>query len=64
MPLVVHHLGTLRACETALVLVVAFGPLMVIAGLVLRDRRRAAARDHAEDTGAERSGRVGGEPRG
>jgi len=35
---VLQHLGTLHTYETVLVLVVAFGPFLVIAALVLRER--------------------------
>ena len=44
-----QHLGSLHAYETVLVLVLAFGPFLVIAWLVLRERRRsggAAPRPH------------------
>jgi hypothetical protein len=37
------HLGQLHAYETLLVLLVAFGPFVVIALLAVRERRRAAA---------------------
>lgn len=39
-----HHLGSLHPYETVLVLVVAFGPFLVIVGLVVRERRRASRR--------------------
>jgi hypothetical protein len=41
VPALALHLGSLHAYETALVLLVAFGPFLVIVGLVVRDRRRA-----------------------
>ena len=37
------HLGQLHAYETLLVLLVAFGPFVVIALLAVRERRRAPA---------------------
>ena len=43
--LVLHHLGDLHPFETALVLLLAFGPFVVIVLLVARDRRRNAPVD-------------------
>lgn len=39
---VLWHLGQLHAAETWLVLLVAFGPFVVVALLVHRERRREA----------------------
>jgi hypothetical protein len=41
----VFHLGGLHPYETALVMLVAFGPFVVIVLLVRRDRRRSASVD-------------------
>jgi len=48
LPAVVEHLGTLHTYERWLVVVVAFGPFVVL-GLVLRSaRRRALAEEQAQ----------------
>jgi hypothetical protein len=52
---VLRHLGALNAYETALVLAVAFGPFLVIAGLVLRERRRGRDRHAAVSQESEPS---------
>ena len=44
LELVARHLGNLHPAETWLVLLLAFGPFVVITLLVRRDRRR-----HTED---------------
>ena len=43
--LIAAHLGTLHPYETVLVLLLAFGPFVVIVLLVLRERRHHAALD-------------------
>ena len=43
--LLAAHLGQLHRYETALVLLVAFGPFVVITLLAIRERRRAASAD-------------------
>jgi hypothetical protein len=40
---VLHHLGDLHPFETVLVLLLAFGPFVVIVLLVVVDRRRSGA---------------------
>lgn len=50
--LALHHLGSLHPYETALVLLIAFGPFVVIVGLVVLERRRAAAPGVLEDPDA------------
>ena len=56
---VLHHLGDLHPLETLLVLLLAFGPFLVIALLVVLDRRRSgeapAERPTGDVTGGPRS---------
>ena len=49
---VLWHMGDLHPAETWLVLLVAFGPFVVIALLVRRERRREAAGSAVGETGA------------
>lgn len=55
MPIVPLHLGALHPFETALVLAVAFGPFLVLAFVVVRQRRRTS--DTAAGAGEGAAGR-------
>ena len=60
-PAVLQHLGTLHGYETVLVLVIAFGPFLVIAAMLVRERRRSGAtgrRDEPSES-SEPSERLG-----
>jgi hypothetical protein len=54
--MVLHHMGSLHPYETALVLLIAFGPLLVVLWLVLRERRRTPAAPEVDDVPQERIG--------
>jgi hypothetical protein len=58
----VLHLGSLHAYETALVLLLAFGPFVALGVIVFVVRRRDLAAEHADGTGsaarADRDGRA------
>ena len=51
---VAEHLGTLHAHERLLVLLVAFGPFVVLALVVRAGRRRALAEDAGDPGDVER----------
>ena len=48
----VLHLGSLHAYETALVLLLAFGPFVALGVIVFVVRRRDLAAEHADGTGS------------
>ena len=55
---VLQHLGTLHSYETVLVLVIAFGPFLVIAALLVRERRRSGTTGRRDEP-SESSKRLG-----
>lgn len=52
-PLVPLHLGSLHPVEQVLILLVAFGPFVVL-GMVIMRRRRADDREEAEQATSQR----------
>ena len=52
----VLHLGSLHAYETALVLLLAFGPFVALGVIVFVVRRRDLAAEHADGTGSADQG--------
>jgi hypothetical protein len=51
------HLGALHPCEQLLVLLVAFGPFVVLGVVVAVQRRRAVAEEQAEELAQEQAHR-------
>jgi hypothetical protein len=51
------HLGALHPFEQLLVLLVAFGPFVVLGGVVAVQRRRAVAEEQAEELAQEEAPR-------
>ena len=60
--LVPGHLGTLHAYEQVLVLLIAFGPFVVIGALVVVLRRRDLAAEEARDQARDQASDQGDEP--